>query len=91
MAQFTIVATIRKRQRIYQVKADSAANAIRTWADSLDIAALSDFGRLSKQRLVDALRQFGPNRVEDMPNVYEWHAAISEFRFAVVIIQTEEA
>ena len=91
MAIYTIIASHRKEQHVFQVRAPSVADALRKWSAELDYSRISNFGELSKRRLIDAVTkmQFGPVATPGLVNVHKWYSTISEFPMAVVIVETD--
>jgi hypothetical protein len=91
MALYTILFTFRRKPYSFQVRSSSPTEAVADWIRSLDTRSLLDFGELSKQRLVQTLKQFGVNRVEGLSSVWQWHGCVSGFDGCIQIVETTEA
>ncbi|MEM1445788.1 MAG: hypothetical protein AAGF84_07030 [Planctomycetota bacterium] len=90
MNLFTIVIQFRDHQRTFQVRARSAKDAVRSWADGIETSKIPNFGDLSKNRLMVQLERMGLNASDDLPGVWTWVATISGFVTSIVIVATDE-
>lgn len=88
---YTIVAELRKEQYVFQIRAMSPTDAIKAWAEALDVGKIRNFGALSKSRLLQRLKSEGVNAVSDLPGVYTWYGGLGGFHSAIVLVETAEA
>jgi hypothetical protein len=90
MALYTLIFTFRRHTRSFQVRAGSATEAIRTWAEQLEALQVRDFGHLSKGRIAEALERMGINATPGLVNVYQWSGAISSYWTELHIVATDD-